>query len=139
MILEWVAWFPFFDLLSPGTILKFPERPIKRQLGTVSSPKGYEQFSYGLRRAVGTARRVSIASPPSQSPIGVIKRNHTLNLASRIKNAHLARTKSGACFRYEEITRRVKGDAMRIVKTGSERALRAGGSEHKNCIIWPVA
>jgi len=131
VILEWVAWFPFFDLLSPGAILKFPERPIKRQLGTVSSPKGYEQFSYGLRRAVGTARRVSIASPPSQSPIGVIKRNHTLNLASRIKNAHLARTKSGA--------RRVKGDAMRIVKTGSERALRAGGSEHKNCIIWPVA
>jgi hypothetical protein len=28
-------------------------------------------------------------------------------------------------FRYEEITRRVKGHAMRIVKTGSERALHA--------------
>src|SRR5580765_7687973 len=42
-------------------------------------------------------------------------------------------------FRYEEITRRVKGHAMRIVKTGSERAPHAGGSEHKNCIVWPVA
>ncbi len=28
---------------------------------------------------------------------------------------------------------------MRIAKTGSERALHAGGSEHKNCIVWPVA
>ena len=42
-------------------------------------------------------------------------------------------------FRYEEITGRVKGHAMRIVKTGSERALHAGRSEHKNCIVWPVA
>ena len=42
-------------------------------------------------------------------------------------------------FRYEEITRRVKGHAMRIVKIGSERALHACGSEHKNCIVWPVA
>src|SRR6476620_783892 len=41
-------------------------------------------------------------------------------------------------FRYEEITRRVKGHAMRIVKTGSERAPHAGGSEHKNCIVCPV-
>ena len=40
-----------------------------------------------------------VASPPSQSPIGVVKRNHALNLASRIKNAHLARTKSSAGFR----------------------------------------
>ena len=99
MILEWVAWFPFFDLLSPGAILKFPERPIKRQLGTVSSPKGYEQFSYGLRRAVGTARRVSIASPPSQSPIGVIKRNHAFNIASRVENPDLTGAKAGAGLR----------------------------------------
>src|SRR6476659_2471683 len=42
-------------------------------------------------------------------------------------------------FRYEEITRCVKGHAMRIVKTGSERALHAGGSEHKNRIARPVA
>src|SRR6476659_8854917 len=42
-------------------------------------------------------------------------------------------------FRYEEITRRVKGHAMRIVKTGSERALHACGSEHKNRIVRPVA
>src|SRR5215470_3639679 len=42
-------------------------------------------------------------------------------------------------FRYEEITGRVKGHAMRIVKTSSERALHAGRSEHKNCIVWPVA
>src|SRR5215472_7176989 len=42
-------------------------------------------------------------------------------------------------FRYEEITRRVKGHAMRISKIVSERAFHAGGSEHKNCIIWPVA
>ena len=27
---------------------------------------------------------------------------------------------------------------MRIVKTGSERALHAGGSEHKNCVVWPI-
>ena len=40
-------------------------------------------------------------------------------------------------FRYEEITRGVKGHAMRIVKIGSERALHACGSEHKNCIVWP--
>src|SRR6476659_9505916 len=42
-------------------------------------------------------------------------------------------------FRYEEITRRVKGHAMRIVKTGSERALHTCGSKHKNRIVWPVA
>ena len=40
--------------------------------------------------------------PPSQSPIGVVKRNHALNLASRIKNAYLARTKSSAGFRIPE-------------------------------------
>ena len=40
-----------------------------------------------------------VASPPSQSPIGVVKRNHALNLASQIKNAYLARTKSSAGLR----------------------------------------
>ena len=34
----------------------------------------------------------------SQSPIGVVKRNHALNSASRIENACLARTKSSAGF-----------------------------------------
>jgi hypothetical protein len=40
-----------------------------------------------------------VAWPPSQSPIGVAKRNHALNLASRIKNAYLSGMKSSAGFR----------------------------------------
>ena len=59
-------------------------------------------------------------------------------LASRGKLQDITPSISNG-FRYEEITGRVKGQAMRIVKTGSERALHAGGSEHKNCIVWPVA
>ena len=46
-----------------------------------------------------TRKAKCVAWPPSQSPIGVVKRNHALNLASRIKNAYLARTKSSAGFR----------------------------------------
>jgi hypothetical protein len=45
-----------------------------------------------------TRKAGCVASAPSQSPIGVVKRNHALNLASRIKNAYLARTKSSADF-----------------------------------------
>jgi len=52
------------------------------------------------RASGGTKGRVRcVASPPSQSPIGVVKRNHALNLASRIKNAYLSCTKSSAGFR----------------------------------------
>ena len=40
-----------------------------------------------------------VASPPSQPPIGVVKRNHALNLASRIKNANLTDTKTHSGFR----------------------------------------
>jgi hypothetical protein len=39
-----------------------------------------------------------VASPPSQSVIGVVKRNHALNSPSRIENANLAGTKSSAGF-----------------------------------------
>jgi hypothetical protein len=35
----------------------------------------------------------------SQSPIGIVKRNHALNIPSRIENSNLAGTKSGAGFR----------------------------------------
>ena len=46
------------------------------------------------------ARKVTcVASSRSQSPIGVVKRNYALNLASRIENAYLAGTKSSAGFR----------------------------------------
>ena len=55
------------------------------------------QVSFAARQEAREAR--CVAWPPSQSPIGVVKRNHALNLASRIKNAYLARTKSSAGFR----------------------------------------
>ena len=54
-------------------------------------------FKLSARQEARKAR--GVASPRSQSPIGVVKRNHALNLASRIKNAYLARTKSSAGFR----------------------------------------
>jgi hypothetical protein len=44
-----------------------------------------------------------VVSPPSQSPIGVVKRSHALNLASRIKNAYLARTKSERGFPHSRL------------------------------------
>ena len=49
----------------------------------------------------GNISGTSMSSPHtgSQSPIGVVKRDHALNVASRIKNAYLARTKSSAGFR----------------------------------------
>ena len=53
--------------------------------------------AFAARQEARKAR--CVASPLSQSPIGVVKRNHALNLASRIKNAYLARTKSSAGFR----------------------------------------
>jgi hypothetical protein len=52
-----------------------------------------------LRPAAFRTRRLSSSHLCSQSPIGVVERNHALNLASRIKNAHLARTKPSAGFR----------------------------------------
>ena len=37
-----------------------------------------------------------VASSPSQSAIGVVKRNYALNVANRIENAYLSGTKSSA-------------------------------------------
>jgi len=52
-------------------------------------------FEWKLLVFVGCHRRTFC----SQSAIGVVKRDHAFNLASRIKNAYLAGTKSTAGFR----------------------------------------
>jgi hypothetical protein len=57
----------------------------------------FELGDFVARQEARKAR--CVASPPSQLPIGVVKRNHALNLTSRIENAYLSGTKSSAGFR----------------------------------------
>jgi len=82
---------PFRELRSAVSV----ERRLE---GRVSLPRGASILEAFVARQ--EARKATcVASPPSQSPIGVVKRNRAFDVSARIENANLAGTKSSAGFR----------------------------------------
>ena len=74
---------------SPCSETSFARFRRTRLEGRVSLPRGASSLEAFVARQ--EARKAEgVAWPTSQSPIGVVKRNHALNFASRIKNAYLA-------------------------------------------------